>query len=146
MTGHRAMYQHVSMIAIDLSGAACAARRRAVFHAMGVQTMRHRLVFPPLLTRDTRRAMARDKPGTTRWTRLGAAWPHTSGQGSRWRGGQKAFTMPLPPAKDGRAAAGAAPRRLAVGRKGVPGAQGPVALTGATRTLPCRNGSEQRAS
>ena len=60
MTGHRAMYQHVSMMAIDLSGAACAARRRAVFHALGVETRRHRLVFPPVLTRDKRRAMARN--------------------------------------------------------------------------------------
>ena len=59
MTGHRAMYPHVSMMAIDLSGAACAARRRAVFHALGVKTMRHRLVFPPVLTRDKRRAIAR---------------------------------------------------------------------------------------
>jgi hypothetical protein len=142
----RSMYQHVSMMAVGLSGAACAARRRAVFHAMGVQTMRRRLAFPPVLTCDKRRAMARDKPGTTIWARLGAAWSHTSGQGSRWRGGHKALTMPLPPAKDGRAAAGASPRTLAIGRKGVLGAQGPVALTGATRTLQCRNGSEQRAS
>src|SRR5215470_6660259 len=116
MTGHRAIYQHVSMMAIDLSGAACAARRRAVFHAMGVQTMRHRLVFPPVLTRDKRRAMARDKPGTTRWTRLGAAWPNKRSKGSRWRRGHKAFTMPLPPAQDGRAAAGAAPRALSGAR------------------------------
>src|SRR5215831_8856585 len=57
--GNRAMYQHVSMMAIDLSGAACAARRRAVFHAMGLQTMRHRLAFPPVVTRHKRRAMAR---------------------------------------------------------------------------------------
>lgn len=126
------MYSHVSMMAIALSGATCAARRRAVCHAMGVQTMRHRLVFPPVLTRDTRRAMARDKPGTTRWTRLGAAWPHKRSKGSRWRGGQQAFTTPLPPAQDGRAAAGASPRTLAIGRKGVPGAQGPVALTRAS--------------
>jgi hypothetical protein len=56
------MYQHVSMMAIDLSGAACAARRRAVFHALGVETMRHRLVFPPVLTRDKRRAIARKGP------------------------------------------------------------------------------------
>src|SRR5215467_3792416 len=93
MTGHRAMYQHVSMMAIDLSGAACAARKRAVFHAMGLQTMRHRLVFPPVLTRDKRRAMARDKQGTTSWTRLGAAWPNKCSKGSRWRGGQKAFAQ-----------------------------------------------------
>src|SRR5262252_5853035 len=57
--GNRAIYQHVSMMAIALSGAACAARRRAVFYAIGVQTMRHRLAFPPVLTRDKRRAMAR---------------------------------------------------------------------------------------
>jgi hypothetical protein len=64
----------VSMMAVDLSGAACAARRRAVFHAMGVQTMRRRLAFPPVLTRDKRRAIARDKQGTQIWTRLGAAY------------------------------------------------------------------------
>src|SRR2546423_4012014 len=112
------MYQHVSMMAVALSGAACAARRRAVFHAMGVQGMRRRLALPPVLTSYKRRDIARDKQGTTIWTRLGAAWPHTSGQGSRWRVGQKAFTMPLPPTKDGGAAAGASPRTLASGRKG----------------------------
>src|SRR5215510_5412225 len=140
------MYQHVSMIAVGRSRAACAARRRAVFHAMGLQTMRRSLAFPPVLTSDTRRAMEQDKPGTTIWPRMGAPWPLLCGQGSRWRVGKKAFTMPLPPAKDGRAAAGASPRTLAIGRKGVPGAQGPVALTGAQRTLQCRNGSEPRES
>jgi hypothetical protein len=142
----RSMYQHVSMMAVGLSGAACAARSRAVFHAIGLKTRRRSLAFPPVLTSDKLRAMERDKPGTTIWPRMGAAWPNTSGQGSRWRGGQKAFTMPLPPAKDGRAAAGASPRTLAVGRKWGPGAQGSASLTGAQRTRQCLNCSEQRAS
>jgi len=68
---------------------------------------------------------------------MGAAWPHKSDQGSRRRGGQKTLTMPLPPAKDVRAAAGASPRPLAVGRKWGPGAQGPASLTGAKRTRSC---------
>src|SRR5262249_29257421 len=38
------------MVAVDLSGAACAARRRAVFHAMGLKTMQRSLAFPPVLT------------------------------------------------------------------------------------------------
>src|SRR5262245_12723793 len=53
------MYQHVSMMAVDLSEAACAPRRRTVFHAMDVKTMRRRLAFPPVLTRDKRRDIAR---------------------------------------------------------------------------------------
>src|SRR5215218_5597311 len=53
------MYQHVSMMAVDLSGAPCVARRRTVCHAMGVKTMRRRLAFPPVLTRDKRRDIAR---------------------------------------------------------------------------------------
>src|SRR6266446_7244934 len=123
------------MMAVDLSGAACAARRRAVFHAMGVKTMRCSLAFPPVLTSDKRRAIARDKQGTTILPRMGVPWAHTSAQGSRWRVGKKAFTMPLHPAQDGRAAAGASPRTLAVGRTWVPGAQRPASLSGATRTL-----------
>src|SRR5439155_21907205 len=97
-------------------------------------------------TSDYRRSMQISRLGTTYMPSLVAAWPHTSGQGSRWRGGHKALTMPLPPAKDGRAAAGAAPRTRAVGRTWGPGAQGPAALAGAQRTLQCRNGSEPRAS
>jgi len=81
------------MVAVDPSGAACAARRRAVFHAMRLQTMRRSLAFPPVLTSDTRRAMEQDKPGTTIWPRMGAPWPLLCGQGSRWRGGKKVFTM-----------------------------------------------------
>src|SRR4051812_11749198 len=96
------------MIAVDLSGAACAARRRAVFHAMGLQTTRHRLAFPPVLLRDKRRAMERQGKCVTccdhydllQTASNGArqAWdnnldPHKRGQGSRWRGGKKVFTM-----------------------------------------------------
>src|SRR5215470_3762557 len=38
------------MVAVDLSGAACAARRRAVSHAMGLKAMRRSPAFPPVLT------------------------------------------------------------------------------------------------
>jgi len=85
------------------------------------------------------RDIERDKQGTKIWTRIGAAWPNKSGKGSRWRVGKKAFTIPLHTEKDGIAAAGSSPRTLAVGRKWVPGAQGPASLTGAKRTLQCLN-------
>src|SRR5262245_41452207 len=141
------MYQHVSMMAIDLSGAACAARRRAVFHAMGVQTMRHRLAFPPVLTRHKRRAMARQGTCVTCCDHCDLR--HTASHGARqardntldppWRGlaepaqqalqvarRAKAFIMPLPPATGGRGATGASPLSHASGRNGVPGAAGAV--------------------
>src|SRR5215475_6230755 len=38
------------MVAVDLSGAACAARKRAVFHAMGSKTIPRSPAFPPVLT------------------------------------------------------------------------------------------------
>jgi hypothetical protein len=39
------------MVAVDPSGTACAARKRAVFHAMGSKTMPRSPAFPPVLTR-----------------------------------------------------------------------------------------------
>ena len=113
---------------------------------MGLKTMRRSLAFPPVLTSYKLREIERDQQGPNIWTRIGAAWPNKSGKGSRWRVGKKAFTIPLHTEKDVIAEAGSSPRTLAVGRKWVPGAQGPASLTEAKRTLQCLNGSEQRAS
>jgi hypothetical protein len=38
------------MVAVDPSGAVCTARKRALFYAMGLKTMRRSLAFPPVLT------------------------------------------------------------------------------------------------
>jgi hypothetical protein len=38
------------MVEVDPQGAACAALKRAVFHAMGSQTMQRNPAFPPVLT------------------------------------------------------------------------------------------------
>ena len=48
----RSIYQHVSMVAVDPQGAACAALTHAVLHAMGANTMGRSPVLPPVLTRD----------------------------------------------------------------------------------------------
>ena len=54
--------QHVPMGAVDLSRSACTARQRAVFHAMGAQTIPRRRAFPPGVTSDTGRERARRLP------------------------------------------------------------------------------------
>jgi hypothetical protein len=38
------------MVAVDPSGAAYTAQKRAVFHAMGLKTIQRSPVFPPVLT------------------------------------------------------------------------------------------------
>ena len=42
--------QNLSMVEVDPEGAACAARKRAVFHAMGLKTRQRSPAFPPVLT------------------------------------------------------------------------------------------------
>ena len=46
----RSIYQHVSIVAVDPSGAAYAALQHAIAHAMGSKTMQRSPALPPVLT------------------------------------------------------------------------------------------------